>query len=399
MSSISIVQNSCVGCRNCEVVCPVNAISFIHNKEGFLYPIVNEDECCNCSKCILKCPSFTNEEDYIKCKKAYEAITKKRTIYKKAASGGVFSSVAMFFFEKYEKVAVVGAAYDKENHAVNHIIIDNEKDLNKVQGSKYVQSDLKDISKKILAKLSDGYKVIFSGTPCQVMAIKKIIPDILQDDIFYIDLVCHGTPSPDFLKKDLEWNSGNKEISDITFRKKSKWCNSKSEFFLTIFNNKIRKTFSYKSDVYYNLFMKGMTFRESCYICNFAKSDRVGDITIGDCDSAHLYKNFYPDFATSLLMINTDKGASIISMMEDYIEMHEIDLNEEKNYNSQLKKPFERPSERDYIYDDIENDDMEALVSKYARRTSITEKIGIVVFDYIPRKCINLALNLLKRKG
>ena len=112
--------------------------------------------------------------------------------------------------------------------------------MNKVQGSKYVQSDLKDISKKILAKLSDGYKVIFSGTPCQVMAIKKIIPDILQDDIFYIDLVCHGTPSPDFLKKDLEWNSGNKEISDITFRKKSKWCNSKSEFFLTIFNNKIR---------------------------------------------------------------------------------------------------------------------------------------------------------------
>ena len=68
-------------------------------------------------------------------------------------------------------------------------------------------------------------------------------------------------------------------------------------------------------------------------------------------------------------------------------------------YNFQLKKPFERPTERDYIYDDIENDNIEALVSKYARKSSINEKIGIVVFDYIPRKCINLALNLLKRKG
>ena len=47
--------------------------------------------------------------------------------------------------------------------------------LAQMRGSKYVQSDTSQIYKKVKADLSIGQKVLLSGTPCQVAALKNYL--------------------------------------------------------------------------------------------------------------------------------------------------------------------------------------------------------------------------------
>jgi formate hydrogenlyase subunit 6/NADH:ubiquinone oxidoreductase subunit I len=41
----------CFGCRICENLCPVGAITFQVNKRGFGYPEVNHEKCIECGIC------------------------------------------------------------------------------------------------------------------------------------------------------------------------------------------------------------------------------------------------------------------------------------------------------------------------------------------------------------
>ena len=70
-----------------------------------------------------------------------------------------------------KKGVVIRAAFD-ENNNLNHIIVDNIYELEKVKGSKYLQSNLESIFKNIKILLKDT-KVLFVGTPCQVAGLKS----------------------------------------------------------------------------------------------------------------------------------------------------------------------------------------------------------------------------------
>lgn len=67
-----------------------------------------------------------------------------------------------------------------------------------MQGSKYVQSSLGNIFKDVQKKLKNDIFVLFSGTPCQVDALKSYLrkdyPNLLT-----VDIICHGVPSEQFL--------------------------------------------------------------------------------------------------------------------------------------------------------------------------------------------------------
>lgn len=49
-------KSDCCGCTACMAICPKAAISMTEDEEGFLYPLINEDECIMCWKCIRICP-------------------------------------------------------------------------------------------------------------------------------------------------------------------------------------------------------------------------------------------------------------------------------------------------------------------------------------------------------
>lgn len=47
-----IDQMDCTGCKMCKDICPVNAILYDTDREGFWYPKVDYKKCVKCSICI-----------------------------------------------------------------------------------------------------------------------------------------------------------------------------------------------------------------------------------------------------------------------------------------------------------------------------------------------------------
>ena len=60
MNNISKIGIQCVGCRSCEQSCPKNCIKMSENKEGFIYPIIDEKLCIKLWM-LFKCVSNRKE--------------------------------------------------------------------------------------------------------------------------------------------------------------------------------------------------------------------------------------------------------------------------------------------------------------------------------------------------
>ena len=68
-----------------------------------------------------------------------------------------------------------------------------------MRGSKYIQSSNLDIIyEEIILLIKQGNKLLFSGVPCQIAAIKNIIK---SPNLFTIEVACLGFPSYNILQK------------------------------------------------------------------------------------------------------------------------------------------------------------------------------------------------------
>lgn len=66
--------------------------------------------------------------------------------------------------------------------------------------------------------------MLFIALPCQVAALKKFVGEKLGENLYTIDLICHGTPSPKLLDKFLnQYNFELDALQDIQFRVKAKF--------------------------------------------------------------------------------------------------------------------------------------------------------------------------------
>ena len=75
-----------------------------------------------------------------------------------SSSGGIFTLLANWVIEKGG--IVFGAAFD-ENFQVKHIKVDSKEQIKKLQGSKYVQSQIGDTFLKTKTYLEEGRFVLF----------------------------------------------------------------------------------------------------------------------------------------------------------------------------------------------------------------------------------------------
>ena len=109
----------------------------------------------------------------------------------KSTSGGVFSAIAEKFISNGGYIV---AAEFVENFRIQHTIISDKKDINKLRQTKYAQSELSDLFVKIKKLLYEDNYVMFVGTPCQVAGLKNFL---LKDyeKLLTIDLICRGVIS------------------------------------------------------------------------------------------------------------------------------------------------------------------------------------------------------------
>ena len=97
---------------------------------------------------------------------------------------------------------VFGARFD-ENWDVIHDYTETESGLPAFRGSKYVQSRIGDTFIHAREFLNQGRKVLFSGTPCQIAALRLFLRR-QYENLLTIDVVCHGVPSPGVWRAYLE---------------------------------------------------------------------------------------------------------------------------------------------------------------------------------------------------
>lgn len=210
-------KKSCCGCGLCAQICPKKCIELRQDKEGFYYPVVNQDQCIKCGRCVQKCVQTMKNNQTLT--DAYIGYNPDESVRKDSSSGGIFNAIASAFIDNGG--VVFGAAFD-DDYSVRHVRIENKENLSRIMKSKYVQSDLKYIFDVLAEDLEKGRPVLFTGTPCQVVAVCQFADGLrLREKLYTIDFICHGVPSPGVWKSYLNYISKGSEVHEVNFRDKN----------------------------------------------------------------------------------------------------------------------------------------------------------------------------------
>ena len=159
MKSEEIAGGHCCGCAACYAICPVGAITMEENENGFLVPTVDKTICINCNACKNICRS---QNDFHKAAEVWIAKHRNRSVYLSSQSGGAFTAISDCILAN--NGVVYGAAMD-DNLNLIHIRAETEEARNKMRGSKYIPSDIRNVYPLLKQDLKNGREVLFCGTP------------------------------------------------------------------------------------------------------------------------------------------------------------------------------------------------------------------------------------------
>lgn len=353
-------KTECSGCTACMNICPKNAIQMIEDEEGFKYPRIDKEKCIDCGACYKICPNIKKDESNniieaygVKHKNDEERITSR--------SGGVFIALSDYILNQG---GVIYGAELNSDFTVSHNRAENKKQRDKFKGSKYIQSDMNDIIKKVKEDLNNNKKVLFSGTACQVHAVKVSVPKKYHDNLYTIDLICHGVPSKKIFEEFLKYieKISGKTIKDFNFRdKRFGW---RSHYETSIFEDGTELTTQYFKTLFYG----HNILRPACHNCNYANTHRPADITIADFWGV---ENVAPEFqdkkGVSLTIINNLKGKEWFEAVKD--ELHTVYCSVEdciKNTYT-LNQPTPEAETREEFWNDYNDKEFEYIIEKYGK--------------------------------
>jgi coenzyme F420-reducing hydrogenase beta subunit len=362
--TLYIDEKDCCGCAACKNICSRQAITMEFNKDGFLYPSIKKDLCIECGRCKKVCAFQNVPIGSCEPLDTYVAINKDQYTLSSSASGGIFGALATFVLKK--NGIVFGCAFDTYMNPI-HISIDNPADIKKLQGSKYVQSNIGNSYIEAERYLKQGKYVLFTGTPCQIAGLKSYLGKAYHN-LITADIICHGVPSVVFFKEYIKYLEDNLKgkVIDFRFRDKSKGNNHMGKVIYKkngiIYEKYLLPLISY----YYYYFLKGHICRQSCYSCKYAGGTRQGDYTMGDYWGI---KKIHPEIETkngvSILLINSEKGLALIDELSEYLTLTKSNFEQGRVYNAQLNHPVTKSEKREDIFKLWRNHGYQAVAEKY----------------------------------
>lgn len=371
--SIPIAHDSdcCTGCAACAAACPEGAVSMRPDHEGFYRPHINADDCSGCQLCRKICPA--NQKDIspggheggkeVTPLSVYAAWHMEEAIRFKSSSGGVFTALAENIIA--QGGVVVGAAFD-DKLVVRHVVVGDIPALERLRGSKYVQSDLaSSVYHRVRDILKQNRPVFFTGTPCQIDAIKSFLNG-RNAHFFSADIACHGVPSPLLLFHYIQdINARKGRVVQICFRDKTKgWKGFGMRHHL---HGNASKFIARHADTYMLSFLRDYALRPSCYKCKYTKISRPGDLTMADFWGVSKGHPEYDldDKGTSLVLVNTEKGKAWLQSCEKDLFLGKADLATAIEGNPVLVRPSPRPPQRSTFYQDLGTLSFYELVKAY----------------------------------
>ena len=184
------MENMCAGCMACLEVCPKDAIE-VKNEIQYYNAVINELSCIGCNACDNVCQY--NHSPLFKAPSTwYQGWSSNDKIRADSSSGGLGTALLRLFIEKYGNVC----ACVYKNGCFQFEFADSIEDISKFSGSKYVKSNPFGIYKKVKTLLKNNKNVLFIGLPCQVAALKNFVGDKFSENLYTVDMICHGSPSP-----------------------------------------------------------------------------------------------------------------------------------------------------------------------------------------------------------
>lgn len=360
-------RSKCTGCMACVNCCPTSAIEVVESKEGFLYTKINEEKCIKCGLCKKICPINKKYNEQYKNVEFYAAFNKNEEDRIKSSSGGIMSLLAKNILQK--QGIVYGVTL--EDKKVKHISIDDIKDLPKIMGSKYVQSEIGDTYRKLKDDLEQNKQVLFTGTPCQIEGLKSYL-NKEYDNLLCVSIICHGVPSPKIFEKYINEKEINekKKIENINFRyKKDGWHD-----FSVVYEYKNDKNIiPFTSDIYMNAFLSNLILRESCYNCQMRYENKnTADIIIGDYWGI---ENIFPEMddnkGISAIIINSEKGQELFEEIKNDLNYKITNLQDIIKANPCLMKSTKYTKKRDEFFKMIENNEIITTIEALKYREEI----------------------------
>ena len=329
-------KEDCCGCEACANVCPVSAIIFKPDSLGFRYPFIDNSKCIQCGKCANLCPALNNKNNSIN-KEMICGYSKEEDLVQKSSSGGFFSLISNWFLNNGG--CVVGVKWADDFRKTEHYVANNKEEFEKIVGSKYFQSQKNNIYKDVIKILKEGKKVLFSGCPCEVAALKLLVDKSLLDNLYTIDLVCQGPSTTKALVQyiDMMERKHKAKVTHINMRVPiGVWI---PQHMLIRFSNGKE----YLNRLYDTPFGDAVRIiqRKSCYSCRFAGGGRKSDLTLGDYHGAKKDASYYHESGVSVALSHSNKGDFMLDILKnENIYYENCDYETIAKKNPRIEKPW-----------------------------------------------------------
>ena len=316
----------------CLDACRLSAISTKIMADGHFYPSIDQGKCVECGQCIKACPLNHLEPPTPNMPpKTMAAWSDVEEYRKTSSSGGVFPTIAKYIIDNGGYV--IGACM--ESSIVRHIVISNAKDIAKLQGSKYQQSDTGGIYRQCKDLLKQNKTVLFSGTPCQVAGlyayIKQPCPNLIT-----MDVICAGVPSRLVIDR---YKAICPDAQIISYRNKMDgWMGG---LHITSLEKGFQVVESPNGRILGDAVAGHQTDRYSCYNCKFVGINRFADITIGDFWGGDTYFPEQKKKGISVIIVRTKEAEAVIK--DAGITTHQVPLINAIKKNPRIiygKRPF-----------------------------------------------------------
>ena len=332
-------KDKCTGCTACVNICPTHCLEMVAGQDGFYYPeLTNPDQCIECEQCSKVCPLLNEQLPFeVFRTEFYAAYSTNENIRQQSSSGGIFSEIAECILQEG---GIVCAAVFDETWSVVHDFAKSSDDLSRMRTAKYSQSDLKDCFAKIREHLEQEQKVLFTGTPCQVVGLKSFLNKD-YDELYCMDFVCHAIPSPKAWKSYVAFradqdNNGSLPSKVNLRSKESGWSRYQYSVRFEYGPNHVYKSIS-GLDPYMRLFTGDYINRLSCSDCHFNGFERQSDLTVGDFWGIWDIKpELDDDKGLSLVIVSSKKGKELLDKIKQTVVLNVMKKEECYQQNPSL---------------------------------------------------------------
>lgn len=279
-----------------------------------------------------------------------------------STSGGAFTEFAKAIIA--DGGCVAGAKFNNEN-LVEHDLIDNLEDIEKLRQSKYMSSSMGDIYKRVKVELASGRLVGFCGSPCQVAGLYSFLGKE-YDNLFTMDFICRGMNSPKAFKSwlnEIEQQERSK-VTRVWFKYKEGGWNTSPRWTRLDFENGSYRVYEDEDNLYMHGYLtSNLYIRPCCGNCHFKGVPRKSDVTFADFWG--IDKELDDDKGTSMLLVNSDKGRMYFKKICNNFNVFEKNFNSIFDGNPMFTTSATVPQEGHDFLIDLDNFSFSEDLKKY----------------------------------